>query len=74
MSRARIIHSLQGDTADAIAWRYYGDTPGALEAILEANRHLASQGTLLPIGLTIRLPEIEAPEVPLRELWPEPSR
>jgi phage tail protein X len=33
----RTVRSLQGDTVDAICWRYYGRTAGTVEAVLEAN-------------------------------------
>lgn len=68
----RVIRTIEGDTADAIAWRYYGEVPGALEAILKANTHLAAQGTVLPMGLCIELPDISAPAAPLLQLWPAP--
>ncbi len=49
-----------GDTADLIAWRYYG-TQGArvVEQVLEANPGLADLGPLLPAGVTVTLPDID---------------
>ncbi|WOD12794.1 tail protein X [Pseudomonas sp. NyZ704] len=49
----------QGDTVDAICWRYYGRTAGVTEAVLEANPGLADIGAVLPMGHAITLPEIE---------------
>jgi phage tail protein X len=48
--------TMEGDTADLIAWRRYGETHGATEAILRANPGLAASGTKLPPGMTIILP------------------
>jgi len=54
--------SKEGDALDAIVWRHYGRQDGGLvEQVLEANRGLAFYGPVLPAGLTIALPEIEAP-------------
>jgi phage tail protein X len=49
--------TIEGDTVDLIAWNQWGVTLGATEAILEANPGLAAQGTKLPQGLTIILPD-----------------
>ncbi|KRR21720.1 tail protein X [Bradyrhizobium retamae] len=48
--------TMEGDTADLIAYRRYGVTHGATEAILRANPGLAAAGTKLPEGMTINLP------------------
>lgn len=48
--------TMEGDTADLIAYRRYGATHGATEAILRANPGLAAAGTKLPEGMTINLP------------------
>lgn len=51
-----------GDTVDFIAWKFYGATTNlVVEAVLAANRGLADYGATLPAGLTITLPEIQAP-------------
>lgn len=50
----------EGDTADLIAWNYYGSTSGKqVERLLEANAGLADYGPLLPAGLVIKLPEAQ---------------
>lgn len=49
----------QGDTVDAICWRYYGRTAGVTEAVLEANPGLADIGAVLPMGHAVKLPDIE---------------
>ncbi len=49
----------EGDTADYIAWKYYGTQTGrVLEQLLAANPGLADRGPVLPSGLTINLPDI----------------
>lgn len=47
-----------GDSVDAIAWRFYGSTTGrVVESVLAANRGLAEYGPTLPAGVRIALPE-----------------
>lgn len=61
----------QGDTLDAICWRYYGRTAGITETVLEANHGLAELGPVLPHGTPVVLPDIAQP-VPVRQtvnLW-----
>lgn len=51
-----------GDTADYIAWKYYGNQDvGTVETLLDANKGLADRGPVLPAGLVINLPEIKTP-------------
>lgn len=51
-----------GDTADYIAWKYYGNQDtGTVEALVDANKGLADRGPVLPAGLVIHLPEITTP-------------
>lgn len=48
-----------GDTADYIAWKYYGTQEGrVLEQLLDANPGLADRGPVLPGGVTITMPDI----------------
>jgi phage tail protein X len=49
--------TIEGDTVDLIAWNQWGVTAGATEAILQANPGLAAQGTKLPQGLVITIPD-----------------
>ncbi len=51
-----------GDTLDAICWRHYGRTSGAVEKVLIANRHLENYDAVLPNGVIINLPVIEPPK------------
>lgn len=52
----------EGDTADYIAWKVYGNqNPGTTEALINANRGLADIGPELPSGISIVLPEISLP-------------
>ena len=54
----------EGDTADLIAWRQYGTQAGrVVEQLLEANPGLAEAGPLLPAGVLVTLPQIDAPAV-----------
>ncbi|MFW2072638.1 tail protein X [Acinetobacter gerneri] len=48
----------EGDTIDAIAFDYYGDTNNKIvEQIIDANYCLASLPVILPSGIHIELPE-----------------
>lgn len=61
----------QGDTVDAICWRYYGRTAGVTEAILDANPGLADLGPVIPHGTAVSLPDA-APQAEQRQvvnLW-----
>jgi phage tail protein X len=49
------------DTLDYIVWKHYGKTAGVLEQVLNANRHLAGFGAVLPAGVKITLPDITPP-------------
>ncbi|ULL06040.1 tail protein X [Pseudomonas putida] len=61
----------QNDTVDALCWRHYGRTAGVVEAVLEANPGLATHGTVLPAGLLVNLPELQAaaPDRQVVSLW-----
>ncbi|SDE41474.1 tail protein X [Paraburkholderia lycopersici] len=65
------IYSQQGDTVDAICFRFYGYTAGAVEATLETNPGLADYGPVLPIGTPVDMPDLtnEQPTTPLVNLW-----
>lgn len=50
-----------GDTVDRIAYRHYGSLEGqVVERVLLANPGLADQGPLLPAGLRVALPVLDA--------------
>ncbi|WP_337263334.1 MULTISPECIES: tail protein X [unclassified Serratia (in: enterobacteria)] len=61
----------QGDTLDAICYRYYGALAGALEAVLAANPRLAELGAILPTGTLVELPnQVEqAADTQMIQLW-----
>jgi len=52
------VMAMQGDTVDAICYRYYGQTQGMVEQVLESNQNLASIGIVLPIGTVVNLPDV----------------
>ncbi len=51
-----------GDVLDAICWKYYGNTSGTVEKVLEANRHLAELGSIFAAGVKIVLPDLSQEE------------
>ncbi|WP_213993909.1 tail protein X [Sodalis sp. dw_96] len=57
------ITALQGDTVDALCWRYYGRTQSMVEQVLAANPGLADLGVILPTGTPVELPDIAAAAV-----------
>lgn len=64
------IYALQGDTVDAICWRYYGRTQGVVEQVYSRNVGLADAGAILSQGQPVELPDVTA--APQREtvnLW-----
>lgn len=61
--------TIDGDALDFICWRRYGRQSGAVEAVLDANPHLAERGVHYDAGLVITLPALRLPpRTPLR-LW-----
>lgn len=67
---AKQIRTTQGETVDALCWRYYGRTQGAVEAVLLANPGLASHGLLLPQGMPVLMPVLPTPPTQqLTQLW-----
>lgn len=66
----KTIVTTDGDMLDLIAFRHYGYSSGAVEAILDANYGLADKPPVLPAGIVITLPDIAPAPVkaPVR-LW-----
>ncbi len=59
-----------GDVLDAICWKYYGNTSGTVEKVLEANRHLAELGSIFAAGVKIILPDLtQEEETESVKLW-----
>ncbi len=59
------VYALQGDTVDAICWRYYGRTQGVVEQVYSLNEGLAAAGAILSHGQPVELPDVTA--APQRE-------
>lgn len=53
------VHSIQGDTVDAICHRYYGRTSKTVESVYQANPGLAEHGPILPAGTAVVMPVVE---------------
>lgn len=51
------VYAQQGDTVDALCFRYLGRTKSVVEATLELNAGLADYGPVLPLGLAVDLPD-----------------
>ena len=55
------IISMQGETLDAVCWRYYGSSMEGthmVETALQMNHGLADKGEVLPHGTTVILPTL----------------
>ena len=67
----RTLTTIDGDTADLVAFRTYGVTAGATEALLSANPGLAARGAVLGQGVVIVLPDLPAVVMggPVVRLW-----
>ncbi|WGL96665.1 tail protein X [Arsenophonus nasoniae] len=64
------IYAIEGDTVDAICWRFYGQTAGHVERVLKGNPGLADLGAILPAGTVIQLAETTVtPTQPQLQLW-----
>ncbi|ECT9434715.1 tail protein X [Salmonella enterica] len=65
-----IVIALQGDTVDAICWRYFGATRGVTEEVYRINPGLAEAGPVLNQGQSVILPDVvPAQEKKLIQLW-----
>lgn len=62
------IISKDGDTISRIAYRYYGDSTGQVERILEVNPQLCRYPALLPAGINITLPAVQTQNTPIQTL------
>ena len=51
------VYAQQGDTVDALCFRYLGRTQGVVETTLEMNAGPADYGPVLPHGLAVDLPD-----------------
>lgn len=54
----RTVIAQQQDTVDLLCFRHYGRTAGVTEAVLEVNPGLANYTPFLPMGLSVKLPDI----------------
>lgn len=58
-----------GDVLDAICFKYYGTTNGAVEKVLESNRHLSELGSIFNANVKIVLPDLPKEETESVKLW-----
>jgi phage tail protein X len=64
------IYSEQGETVDAVCWRYYGQTRALVEQVYALNPTLAGHGPVLPHGTALTLPDAAAaPVTESVKLW-----
>lgn len=65
------VRTQQHDTVDALCWRHYGRTAGVTEVVFNTNPGLADYGPVLPLGLTVQMPEAQtaAPQRQRVNLW-----
>lgn len=68
-----LVIAAQGDTLDAICYRYLGTTAACVEQALALNPGLAALGPVLPQGTSVVLPDTTttpaAATRPLVQLW-----
>ena len=66
-----IYRTKDGDVLDALCSKHYGETLYNIEEVFAANPGLAAHGPVLPSGLLITLPAIEAetPKAATIRLW-----
>lgn len=63
--------TLDGETLDFVIFRVFGRVnEGLLEQTYQLNPDLAEYGTVLPVGVVVKLPEVPATqENPTIHLW-----
>ncbi|MDT1800397.1 tail protein X [Salmonella enterica subsp. enterica serovar Oslo] len=60
----------QGDTVDAICWRYFGETRGITEEVYRINPDLAETGPVHSQGQAVILTDVApAKEKTRNQLW-----
>ncbi|ECX4790713.1 phage tail protein [Salmonella enterica] len=65
-----VVIAQQGDTVDAICWRYFGATRGITEEVYRINPGLAETGPVLGQGQSVILPDAAPPQKKtLIQLW-----
>lgn len=66
-----IVNALQGEPLDALVWRATGQGAPALALVLAANPGLAANGTALPEGTAVIIPDLPSTpgEIDLVQLW-----
>ncbi|WP_243296468.1 tail protein X [Proteus mirabilis] len=54
-----------------MCWRYFGQSSGMIEQVLEANPGLVELGAILPTGTAIELPDTpqQHSTTPILQLW-----
>lgn len=60
--------TLENEMLDEICFRYYGTEKGTVEKVLALNKHVAELPLLLPEGVEIELPSLEAKTKEMK-LW-----
>lgn len=65
------VRAMQGDTIDAVVYRYFGRTRGLVESVLALNPGIADGGPILALGQEVTLPEApqDQPTTPIINLW-----
>lgn len=53
-----IYRTSEGDVLDDICLRYYGETTGVVERVLDVNPLLADLGPIYSVGVEIHLPDL----------------
>ena len=66
-----IVDALQHESLDALVWRATGQGASALALVLAANPGLAANGTALPEGTSVIIPDLPSTpgEIDLVQLW-----
>lgn len=64
----RVYSTIQGDTLDLIAFKYYGYERGTTEKLYAFNPHLVDYDFILPPGIKINLPELNRAKANIQEL------
>ncbi|HBE9080974.1 tail protein X [Serratia fonticola] len=64
------VFAQQGDTVDALCWRYFGRTQGVVEQVYSLNAGLADAGAILLHGQPVTLPDVTvSPQRETVNLW-----
>lgn len=64
-----VYETIEGDQLDLLCYQKYGFIDGAMQKVLAENPGLSRHGEVLPAGIKIKFPRIEAQTRKEQKIW-----